>query len=258
MPTPAIAMPDARILLLCFLRSYLVGAAFNTRGHQNIGIVFAMEPGLRAIYPDPRARREARKRYLRHFHTHPFWAPLLVGTFLSLEARIARGAFPVEVLRSLKDTTAYTLSAIGDSVFGGSMLVFWSLTTCALMVSGDNGAAFLWSLVLFVALQVFKLFTFAAGLREGLKVLQRLRQWDLINWGEKLKLCNAAVLVGFLWLIWPHHHAPRWTLSALLLMLAAWLIGRFHISRIFLAGCAIAVGFALSWADDWMVLPRGF
>ncbi|MGJ3521590.1 PTS system mannose/fructose/sorbose family transporter subunit IID [Nitratidesulfovibrio sp. D1] len=259
MPTPAPSMPDAKTLLLCFLRSYLVGAAFNTRGHQNIGIVFAMEPGLAAIYPDPRARREARKRYLRHFNTHPFWAPLLVGTFLSLEARIARGTFPAEVLRSLKDTTVYTLSAIGDSVFGGSMLVFWSLTTCALVVSGNNGAAFLWSLMLFVSLQVFKLFTFAAGLREGLKVLQRLKQWDLINWGEKLKLCNAVVLAGLLWLIWPHHqHATRWTLSALLLMLASWLIGRFHVSRIFLAACATAAAFALPWADDWMPMPWGF
>ncbi len=266
-------MPDGRTLLRCFLRTYLVGAAFNTRGLQNVGIAYAMEPGLKAIYPDLKKRRIARKRYLRHYNTHPFWTPLLVGTFLSLETLIARGKAPPEMLTALKDTTTYTLSAIGDSVFGGSFLVFWSLVTSCLLVAGMPIIALCWSLALFLALQGFKLFTFIAGLRGGLKVLTMLRNWDLINWGERLKLANAVVLVLLLYLIWPggHEHTAiptwveqiatwsqngqalppsgqigktesrlplptgtLWATASLMLCLVGWLIGRFHLSRIVL------------------------
>ena len=33
---------DTRILLQVFLRTYLVGATFNTRGMQNVGLAFIM------------------------------------------------------------------------------------------------------------------------------------------------------------------------------------------------------------------------
>ncbi|UZP69193.1 PTS system mannose/fructose/sorbose family transporter subunit IID [Desulfovibrio mangrovi] len=236
-------MTDARTLLRCFLRTYLVGAAFNTRGLQNVGIVYAMEPGLRAIYPDPKQRRDARKRYLKHYNTHPFWTPLLVGTFLSLEALIARGKAPAEMLTALKDTTTYTLSAIGDSVFGGSFLVFWSLTTTCMLVADMHWVALCWSLMLFLTLHAFKLFTFAAGLRGGLKVLNMLKNWDLINWGERLKLANAVVLVILLYEVWPWAHLESiwgyswelaWGLASAGLCLAGWILGRFHLSRIIL------------------------
>ena len=252
-------MPDARTLLIFLLRTYLIGASFNTRGLQNIGIVYALEPGLRAIHRDPRACRDARKRYLRHFNTHPFWTPLLVGVFLSLEGNIARKTFPPELLASVKDTTVYTLSAIGDSVFGGSLLVFWSLVSCTLVVSGHEMAAALFTLSLFLGLQAFKALTFIAGLREGLKVLQRLKQWDLINWGDRIKMCNGLLLVVLLWRVWPHPaHGLPWGIACIMLSVAALMVGRFHISRIFLAACALAVAYALPWASDWMLLVPSF
>lgn len=246
-------MPDARTFLHCFLRTYLVGATFNTRGMQNVGLVYAMEPGLRAIFPDPTARRNARKRYLRHYNTHPFWTPLLVGVFLALEMRIARGDFPPKLLSGVKDTTVYTLSAIGDSVFGGSLLVFWSLSTCTLVAAGHTLAAFWWSFALFVLLQLFKLFTFAAGLREGLTVLQRLKQWDLINWGERVKLLNGGVLASLLWIVWPDPaHGVRWAAGVLLLTLLALCINRYHVSRMLLAALAILGTMALTVASGWL------
>lgn len=244
---------DARTLLRCFLRTYTVGAAFNTRGMQNIGLVHAMEPGLAAIYPDPVKRREARKKYIRHYNTHPFWTPLLVGTFLSLEAGIAAQTFPPQILRNLKDTTAYTLSAIGDSVFGGTMLVSWSLATCSLLVAGYQSAAFALGLFLFTALQAFKLFTFIAGLREGLKVLNRLRNWNLINWGERLKSGNAVLAAVLLWQLFSAHDRPAlWAAACAALGLFAALVGRLHMSRMLLLFIFTAVILALPFATAYV------
>lgn len=252
-------MLNARVLFVCLMRTYLIGASFNTRGLQNIGIVYAMEPGLKAIHKDPTARRDARKRYLRHFNTHPFWAPLLVGVFLSLEEGIARKTFPAELLASVKDTTVYTLSAIGDSVFGGSLLVWWSLLSCTLVINGQLIEAAILTGVLFVALQLFKLLTFVAGLREGLKVLQRLKKFDLINWGDRIKLCNGFLLALLMWVTWPgESHSLWWLLGVSALGLVAFMIGRFHISRLFLAACAVAGAYALPWAHDWLPIFAPF
>jgi PTS system mannose-specific IID component len=197
------SQPDARSLLLCFFRTYLVGGAFNTRGMQNIGLVFALEPGLRAIYPDPVERCRARERYQRHYQTHMFWTPLLVGVFLSLEAKIAKGLFPPQLLEKVKDTTLNTLSAIGDSVFGGTLLVFWALSSGCMTATGHAAWAAAWTVAWFAVLQLFKMATFLAGFREGLTFLQRLKRWDLINWGARLKLVNAALMAWFLYLAWP-------------------------------------------------------
>ncbi|GKT34188.1 hypothetical protein ADUPG1_002760, partial [Aduncisulcus paluster] len=40
-------------------------AGFNTRGLQNIGFSYAMQPGLEAIYDDHAELVKARKRYRR-------------------------------------------------------------------------------------------------------------------------------------------------------------------------------------------------
>lgn len=106
----------ARVLLRIFLRTYVVGATFNTKGMQNVGFALVMEPGLVDLYGhDPAALQRARSRYLKHYNTHPFWTPLLAGIFLSMEKKIASGLLPADILLKLRSTTVYTLSALGDS-----------------------------------------------------------------------------------------------------------------------------------------------
>lgn len=192
--------------LRSFLRCYLVGAGFNTRGMQNIGMVFAMQPGLRAIHTDPKALKAALKRYARHYQSHPFWTPCLVGILLNVEASIKTGRFPPKMLAKVKDTMAYTLSAIGDSVFAGSLLIFWALLTICLVLSGWRGTAVAVGVAFLIGLQIFRAYTFAAGLRQGFQFLEKLKKWNLINWGRRVKYANAGLLIWLWVLIWPLPH----------------------------------------------------
>ena len=186
---------DTRILLQVFLRTYMVGATFNTRGMQNVGLAFIMEPGLRALYAaDAAALKRARGRYLKHYNTHPYWTPLLAGIFLAMERKIALGMLPADVLPKLRSTTVYTLSALGDSFFGGSFLVTWSLVGVNLAASGRIVLLACWALFCLAALQFFKMFTFGRGYAQGLSFLQRLKSWALIDWGRRLKLLNGVLL----------------------------------------------------------------
>ena len=189
---------DTRILLQIFLRTYMVGATFNTKGMQNVGLAYIMEPGLRALYAaEPRALKRARGRYLKHYNTHPFWTPLLVGIFLSMEKKIARGMLPPDILPKLRSTTVYTLSALGDSFFSGSFLVLWSLVGVNLALAGCTGTLVVWICLCLCGLQLFKMYTFARGYAQGLSFLQRLKSWNLIDWGQRLKLINSVLVALF-------------------------------------------------------------
>lgn len=189
--------------LRCFVRSYMIAGALSDRGMQNVGYSYAMDPGLVAIHGGGEDLRRARKRYVRFYNSHPFWAPCLIGIFLHAESLISQGRFPERMLDKVKDTTGYTLSAIGDSVFAGSVLIFWALATACLMLSGFEGAALAMGIIFFASLQAFRAYTFFLGVRKGFKALEDFRRWNLIDWGQRLKYANAALLLWLWFLIWP-------------------------------------------------------
>lgn len=188
-----------------FLRTYMVGATFNTKGMQNVGLAYIMEPGLRALYEqEPAALQRARSRYLKHYNTHPFWTPLLVGIFLSMEKKIAQGMLPADILPKLRSTTVYTLSALGDSFFGGSFLVLWALVGVNLAAANDLVLLALWIVLCLAGLQLFKMYTFGRGYAQGLSFLQKLKSWNLIDWGQRLKLVNGFLTALFILQVAPH------------------------------------------------------
>ncbi len=243
------------LLLRCFLRTYLVGAAYNPRGLQNIGFTFALEPALAALYGEGSSLRAARMRYVRHYNCHPFWTPMLLGIFLHTEAAIAEGTMRPAMLSALQETTTNALSAIGDSLFSGSLLVTWALAASCFVLAGEPLAAGLLTLGLFLALQIFKAVTFIAGLRKGLAILVALRRFDLINWGEFIKCCNAVLLAVFLHFALPEASVPAWAGVVLYLLLAGWVVGKLHAPRVFAALLLLVLALALHMTGMFGRIP---
>jgi mannose/fructose/N-acetylgalactosamine-specific phosphotransferase system component IID len=235
-PTQGTSALGFRVLVQCFLRCYLVGANFNTRGMQNVGLSLALEPGLQALHHQAKTRQKARRRALQHYNTHPYWTPLLVGIFLAMERDIARGILPANMLQRVKTTTTYTLSGVGDSFFSGGVLVFFSLVLALLMLHGWSTAAWIWLGACFLSLQLFKLLTFVGGLREGIAFLNRLKKWNLINWGQRIKLLNACLL-ALLWLqLWPMLGPGwEWAYWSIAVLGGALICLRLRVSRAWLA-----------------------
>ncbi|MFP4034147.1 MAG: PTS system mannose/fructose/sorbose family transporter subunit IID [Desulfovermiculus sp.] len=231
-------------LFRCFWRTYLIGANFNTRGLQNIGLSFAMEPGLRAIHASESALQAARTRYVGLFNTHPYFMPLLVGAFLFLEKNIAQGMIPSTAQNTFQNTATYTLSALGDSVFGGSLLVFWSLCMTLFLVAGWYGAATFWFVLFFLGLQIFKGITFWLGFSQGLAFFQRLRQMNLMYWGYWIKVANAVCILALWSLIYPFPLHPLWFAGLTSAMGGAgWLIYRGMLPReVIVTACLLGWG----------------
>jgi PTS system mannose-specific IID component len=238
--------PDVKTLLRCFGRTYLIGASYNTRGLQNVGLAYCMEPGLKSLYTRRgEGLREARKRYLGLYNTHPYWIPFLVGYFLFLEAKIAHGVLPGESLQKIKTTAAYTLSAIGDSFFGGSLLVFWSLVCVCFLAQGWYLGAAMWILLFLAGLQGFKLSIFWLGWSRGLTFFHRLKQADLLTWAGRIKMANVVLVLVIWYTIFPFSFRllPFFTASALL-GAAAWLVYRRYLLREVMVALAILATFA--------------
>ena len=246
------------LLMGCFLRTYLTGAAYNPRGLQNIGFTFAIEPALAALYGPGKKLRDARLRYARNYNCHSFFTPMLLGIFLRMEAEIAAGRLNPAVHESIKDTTANTLSAIGDSLFNGTALNTWAVAVACLVLAGLPMAAVALTAVLFVLLQFFKIATFILALRKGLAVLLFLRRFDLINWGDRFKYVNALLLTLFLCLALPGASALSWGGVGLYLLLAGWVVGRLHVSRVFVALFLLAAAVALHLSDVFPDIPHFF
>lgn len=240
-------------LVRVYLRCFCAGAAINIRGMRNIGLAYAMEPGLACLWEEPEQRAAARKRYLTHFNTHPFFIPLLVGVFLALESDIRRGYIPAGTLDSVKTTTTNTISAIGDALFSGGILVLWSLSTGLLVATGNWLAAVLLGVCLFVGLHVVLAVSFVVGLTRGFRILPRLAKLRLADIAAWCKSINGALLACFwvvcFWLGSPSEEVlPQWwrvATAACGIGLVASLIWRVPTLREILVAAAL-VGF-LVW-----------
>ncbi len=237
--------PDFSVLCKTFFRCYFVGAAYNSKGLQNIGLAYIMEPGLNAIYADSDKRRRAWRRYVSFYNTHPFWTPLLVGVFLFMEVRIARGLVPESTLQSIKDTLVFTLSGVGDAFFGSALIGVWSIGGAILAINGYVTWLIALTIVLLVAAQIFKAITFWLGFSEGYKVLSRLKQWNFIDWSRRLKMFNAGLLVLLWFLLARSFVSPLWwALSVVCTALAAVAMKKLPLPREILV-TVLVVGFLL-------------
>ncbi len=224
-------VPDTKTCLRCLARSWFVGALMSARGMQHLGHLYALDPGLAVLWPDPAELAAARARKLGYMHTHPHWVPLFTGITLSLEGEVAAGRITPEFAVEIRNTMASTLSALGDSLFSGSILVTWALTTTFLLLEDRLPVAFAWTLLLFIALMAFRVCSFFLGVRHGLGALDWVKRLNCINWSERLKFANAVLLALVLWRMWPHSAGFEPLVAALCLCIGALLTAGLHLPR---------------------------
>ncbi len=223
--------------LRCLLRVWLMGAAMTTRGMQHIGLLFVLDPALSSLHKDEQSLREARTRYLGHINTHPFMAPILVGLLLNLEGLVASHKIPAQSMQKFIHTTSETFSAIGDSFFSGTFIIFWTLTTTLLILNDYILTSIFWTGFLLALLLLFRVWFFFLGLKNGLMVLTKIRKLNLINQGYSLKLINALLIAAIYWTIY-HNTNISWVsqfVGVILLILGAILVNTVHISRVIFA-----------------------
>jgi len=240
---------ELKVLIKCFVRTYFIGSMYNTKGLQNLGLLYIMEPGLQMLYKDsPDKYLEARKRYLSHYNSHPYLLPFLVGYFLFLESRISQGIISPNSLNAIKETSAYTLSAIGDSFFGGSLLVGWALIEILFLLYNLKFQAVAFFFISFLLLQAFRFTILWKGWNQGLSFFQYMREINLIEWSNRIKMVNAVLLV-WIWkrisYLYMSDHFVVFVIGGIVFALLSYLVRKFFVPRevLFIIGLLVIILF---------------
>jgi mannose PTS system EIID component len=179
-----------------FGRTFFLQAGFSPEAMQTLGLLYSLEPALRELYPDEAQRKEAVRRHLTPFNTHPYVAAGLVGGILFHEVRVARGEEPPETVRRFKETLMGPLAALGDGFFWRSLRPATGALAAALvpLIHG-------WAVVVYIALYNLvhlwlraQLFWMGWTLGDG--IVGRVSAVKLPTWGDRLRTVAAACSGG--------------------------------------------------------------
>lgn len=105
--------------LSVMFRSMFLQGSWNYERMQNLGFLYSIIPALKQFYkPGSEEAKEALKRHMEFFNTHPYVAAPIVGVTLALEEEIANGVEIDEAaIQGVKVGMMGPLAGIGDPVF---------------------------------------------------------------------------------------------------------------------------------------------
>jgi PTS system mannose-specific IID component len=176
-----------------FWRCLFLQAAWNRRGMQNLGFAYAIDPALRALYPEPARREEALGRHLEFFNCHPYMAAAILGGAIHHEERVAAGAETGAQPRQYKQTLQGPLAALGDGFFWTALRPFFGAVAVL-------GALFLGWPGVVLALGVYNVIhlflrvrLFRAGYAKGDAVVADIARLGLPVAADRLRASGAAL-----------------------------------------------------------------
>ncbi|MFL5274645.1 MAG: PTS system mannose/fructose/sorbose family transporter subunit IID [Anaeromyxobacteraceae bacterium] len=176
-----------------FWRSLFLQAAWNRRGMQNLGFAYAIDPALRALYPDAPRHREALARHLGFFNCHPYAAAAILGGAIHHEEKVAAGEEPATAPTAYKATLQGPLAAIGDGFFWTALRPFFgALAAVGALVFG--WPAVILALTIYNAIHLaLRMGLFRAGYRQGDAVIGDIARLSLPVVANRLRHAAAAL-----------------------------------------------------------------
>jgi len=190
-------MSPARVppatLARVFWRCLFLQAAWNRRGMQNLGFAYAIDPALRALYPDASRREEALGRHLRFFNCHPYMAAAILGGAIHHEERVAEGAEAGFQPLQYKQTLQGPLAALGDGFFWTALRPFFgALAALGALVAG--WPAILAAVLVYNGIHLWlRIRLFRAGYEKGDAIVPEIARLGLPVAADRLRAAGAAL-----------------------------------------------------------------
>lgn len=223
---PVRALPEGDHTAL-FWRSMLIQAGWNFEGMQNLGFLYAMEPGLARVHRDPESLKRAQMRHLGFFNTQPYMAGFALGACLGLEEDVARAtadadeASAVQRVERMKRALGSALAALGDPFYWGTLrpaTAAWTLVAWAgLWTLGAPAPVAFGTALGLAAFNAPALWTRWVGPRLGYERGEALpAELKRLGWPEKaalvrrLGLLGAAVVAAAALTVPPFGGTPSW------------------------------------------------
>lgn len=150
-----------------FLRSNLFQGSWNFERMQALGFCFSMIPVIRRLYPEnSEERKQAIKRHLEFFNTHPYVAAPVLGVTMAMEEQRANGAdIDDGAINGIKVGLMGPLAGVGDPIFWGTVRPVFAALGAGIAMSGS----LLGPLLFFILFNLVRLITRYYGVSYGYK-----------------------------------------------------------------------------------------
>ncbi|MEM8078087.1 PTS system mannose/fructose/sorbose family transporter subunit IID, partial [Morganella morganii] len=122
-----------------FIRSNLFQGSWNFERMQAMGYAFSMVPVIRRLYPENNEeRRQAIKRHMEFFNTHPYMAAPILGVTCAMEEQRANGAAIDDgAINGIKVGLMGPLAGVGDPIFWGTVRPVFAALGAGIAMTGS-------------------------------------------------------------------------------------------------------------------------
>ncbi|MBD1227299.1 PTS mannose transporter subunit IID [Xenorhabdus griffiniae] len=175
-----------------FLRSNLFQGSWNFERMQALGFCFSMIPAIRRLYPEnTEERKQALKRHMEFFNTHPYVAAPILGVTMAMEEQRANGAnIDDGAINGIKVGLMGPLAGVGDPIFWGTVRPVFAALGAGIAMSGS----LLGPVLFFILFNLVRLLTrylgVAYGYKKGLDIVKDM------GGGFLQKMTEGASILG--------------------------------------------------------------
>ncbi|AKZ65989.1 PTS system, mannose-specific IID component [Candidatus Palibaumannia cicadellinicola] len=159
---------------------------------QALGFCFSMVPVIRRLYPEKNeARKQAIKRHLEFFNTHPYVAAPILGVTMAMEEQRANGALIDDAaINSVKVGFMGPLAGVGDPIFWGTLRPVLAALGASIALSGSILGPMIFFILFNIVRLTIRYYGVSYGYHKGLNIVK-----DISN-GLLKKLTEGASIVG--------------------------------------------------------------
>lgn len=119
-------------------RHQFLQGSWNYERMQNGGWCFSIIPAIKKLYPNKEDRKEALKRHLEFYNTHPYVSAPVMGVTLALEEERANGvSIDDSAIQGVKVGMMGPLAGVGDPVFWFTLRPILGALGASLALSGN-------------------------------------------------------------------------------------------------------------------------
>lgn len=175
-----------------FIRSNIFQGSWNFERMQALGFCFAMIPAIRRLYPENNdQRKQAIKRHLEFFNTHPYVAAPVMGVTLAMEEKRANGT-PIDdaAINGIKVGLMGPLAGVGDPVFWGTVRPVFAALGAGIAMSGSLMGPFLFFILFNFVRLLSRYYGIVYGYAKGVNIVSDMKG------GLLQKLTEGASILG--------------------------------------------------------------
>ncbi|MDE9455527.1 PTS mannose transporter subunit IID [Xenorhabdus bovienii] len=175
-----------------FLRSNLFQGSWNFERMQALGFCFSMVPVIRRLYPEnTEERKQAIKRHLEFFNTHPYVAAPILGVTMAMEEQRANGAdIDDGAINGIKVGLMGPLAGVGDPIFWGTVRPVFAALGAGIAMSGSMMGPILFFFLFNLVRLLTRYLGVAYGYKKGLDIVKDM------GGGFLQKMTEGASILG--------------------------------------------------------------